>query len=573
MIEVVALHDRLEPLARLRHRCVPAPLELLLDLLQLRPQAPGHRPALYGKVPLPVLPADMREAQKVERFRLPFSSSFPVRFGVPPELDPARLVRMQFQSKLPQSFPEILPKTVGFGLDLEPKDRIVGVTHDDDGSSCVFLAPRLHPKVKDVMQIDIGQQRRDHRPLRRIPLRLRPYAFLHHPGLQPFLDQAEDPAVGNAMLYELEHPFVGNRIEKSPDVSVKNVVHPLLRERLRECVQRLMLATSRSKAVREAQKVLLIDCLQDSDHGLLDDLILQGRDPQRALPPVAFRDVHPSRGQGSVRPAVDPAVQISQPTLQPRLILLPPQAVHPRGGFPLQSVKAAAEQIDGKMVEQSGELHLLVFLRGFPHPRQPLGHVCPALCWVRVRRRGVLLDQRPSLCILRRGCSLLVRMTHRYYAAVRLLGDVHTGRPALAFARRPANLRRRLRGLPVPVQEVSRRIWGLRLRRTGPGLALSPRVMLPSAESDRVGVLIARFRSSIPSPPIPLFTLRCTPRGAQRKTRGRVDRYSFLVRIFHPLLSAGLSRRLPDFRLSESLRLVQRKNRRVRKVRTLSYPL
>jgi hypothetical protein len=37
--------------------------------------------------------------------------------------------------------------------------------------------------------------------------------------------------------------------------------------------------------------------------------------------------------------------------------------------------------------------------------------------------------------------------------------------------------------------------------------------------------------------------LRCAPRGAQRKTRGRVDRYSFLVRIFHPLLPAGLSRR------------------------------
>ena len=39
-----------------------------------------------------------------------------------------------------------------------------------------------------------------------------------------------------------------------------------------------------------------------------------------------------------------------------------------------------------------------------------------------------------------------------------------------------------LRGLPVLVQKVSRRVWGLGLRRVGPGLALSPRVMLPSAE-------------------------------------------------------------------------------------------
>src|SRR6516164_3118217 len=67
--------------------------------------------------------------------------------------------------------------------------------------------------------------------------------------------------------------------------------------------------------------------------------------------------------------------------------------------------------------------------------------------------------------------------------------------------------------------------------------------MLPSACNDSVGALIAPFRSSIPSPPIPLFMLRRAPRDTQRKTRGRADRYSFLVRLFHSLLRAGLSRR------------------------------
>jgi hypothetical protein len=33
------------------------------------------------------------------------------------------------------------------------------------------------------------------------------------------------------------------------------------------------------------------------------------------------------------------------------------------------------------------------------------------------------------------------------------------------------------------------------------------------------------------------------PSRYQRKTRGRADRYSFLVRLFHPLLQAGLARR------------------------------
>jgi len=74
-------------------------------------------------------------------------------------------------------------------------------------------------------------------------------------------------------------------------------------------------------------------------------------------------------------------------------------------------------------------------------------------------------------------------------------------------------------------------------------LALSFPVHVAFRLAKDVGALMARFRSSIPSPPIPLFTLRCAPHDTQRKTRGRVDRYSFLVRIFHSLLPAGLSRR------------------------------
>src|SRR2546427_11572401 len=53
--------------------------------------------------------------------------------------------------------------------------------------------------------------------------------------------------------------------------------------------------------------------------------------------------------------------------------------------------------------------------------------------------------------------------------------------------------------------------------------------------------------------PIPL---RRVPRDTQRKTRGRADRYSFLVRLFHPLLHAGLSRRTEMAILRQSLRRI-----------------
>src|SRR3989442_15608284 len=75
--------------------------------------------------------------------------------------------------------------------------------------------------------------------------------------------------------------------------------------------------------------------------------------------------------------------------------------------------------------------------------------------------------------------------------------NVRAGRVALAFARRPAAWfgGRCLRGLPVLVHEVSRRVWGLRLRRTEQGLALSRLLMLPSAHYKDVGGRISSFRS------------------------------------------------------------------------------
>src|SRR5207302_9057234 len=81
--------------------------------------------------------------------------------------------------------------------------------------------------------------------------------------------------------------------------------------------------------------------------------------------------------------------------------------------------------------------------------------------------------------------------------------------------------RRHLRGLPVLVYEVSRRAWGLRLRRTNKGSRYRhcpcclPHMLTASAS----GLYIFAARS--PTPPIPLFTLRRAPRDAQRKTRGQ----------------------------------------------------
>ena len=80
------------------------------------------------------------------------------------------------------------------------------------------------------------------------------------------------------MLHELDQPTLVEVIEKPSNVGVKNVVHLLLQEHIRQRIQRLMLAASRAKPVLESEKVLLANLVEDSDRGLLDDLIFQSRD-------------------------------------------------------------------------------------------------------------------------------------------------------------------------------------------------------------------------------------------------------------------------------------------------------
>jgi hypothetical protein len=53
--------------------------------------------------------------------------------------------------------------------------------------------------------------------LRTPGLHFRPFAFLHHSSLEPFLDQSQNAGVGDAMLHELGQPTVIEIIEGHHD--------------------------------------------------------------------------------------------------------------------------------------------------------------------------------------------------------------------------------------------------------------------------------------------------------------------------------------------------------------------
>src|SRR4249920_3790360 len=93
----------------------------------------------------------MREAEEVERFRLPDAPGRPSPGGVPPELQQPGLVGVQLQPELREPLTKIgkeLPRIV---LVLEPRDEVVGEPHDDHIPVRMPTSPPRHPQVEDIV--------------------------------------------------------------------------------------------------------------------------------------------------------------------------------------------------------------------------------------------------------------------------------------------------------------------------------------------------------------------------------------------------------------------------------------
>jgi len=112
------------------------------------------------------------------------------------------------------------------------------------------------------------------------------------------------------MLHELDQPTLVEVIEKSSNVGIQNVVHLLLQERVRQRIQCLMLAAPRTKPIRESEKVLLVDLVEDGDHGMLDKFVFDSRDCKWTLPSIFFLYVHSSRWHRSIGSAMNSAMKI-----------------------------------------------------------------------------------------------------------------------------------------------------------------------------------------------------------------------------------------------------------------------
>ena len=83
------------------------------------------------------------------------------------ELNQAGLVRMKRQRELLQPVAHRLPEAASVALMLEADDGVVGVPDHDHVARGLAPSPALSPEIEDIMEVDVREQRRDHRTLAR----------------------------------------------------------------------------------------------------------------------------------------------------------------------------------------------------------------------------------------------------------------------------------------------------------------------------------------------------------------------------------------------------------------------
>jgi hypothetical protein len=150
----VTTDNRVQPLALCGDGFVHPSLKFGFHLVQFRLQPlayrlPQHRiPSIAF-----LLHADMRKAEKVERFWFPFSTPPPLVDCERTKFQQPRLLGMQFQVKLPHSFREFRPKLIGIRFLLESQHDIVSKAHDDHIPVSMLPSPCLDPQVEYVMNV------------------------------------------------------------------------------------------------------------------------------------------------------------------------------------------------------------------------------------------------------------------------------------------------------------------------------------------------------------------------------------------------------------------------------------
>src|SRR5215831_7599540 len=90
---------------------------------------------------------------------------------IAPEPEMSRFLQRKLQMELLHPLAETFEKIVGIRLILEPRHKVIGKPVQIRFTPAVSPHPALEPDIQDVVEVDIGKERRENRALRRTDLR------------------------------------------------------------------------------------------------------------------------------------------------------------------------------------------------------------------------------------------------------------------------------------------------------------------------------------------------------------------------------------------------------------------
>src|SRR5882724_1227519 len=199
-------------------------------------------------------------------------------------VDDPRLVRMQRQAigRRPRiDFAQRGPRLVFRSAE---DHEVIGIAHHP--------APvLLHQQVERV-QVDVGQQRRENRPLGRSRRRLPARHTRHDLLLEKAVDQLQDAPVADRLAYPCHKPVVRDRIEVALQIGIHDMSEAFLQQPI-HFPQRVFAASPRPEAVAPRSELNFKDRLDGHLQSRLHDTVLDGRYPERTGLPLAFGNLDP----------------------------------------------------------------------------------------------------------------------------------------------------------------------------------------------------------------------------------------------------------------------------------------
>ena len=183
-----------------------------------------------------------------------------------------------------------------------------------------------HQRVQRV-EVDVRQQRADHRTLRRARRRRPAFHVPQHLLPEPAAQQIEHAAIADPRLDPLHQPLVRNAVEVAREIGIDHIGVALLDQTV-YFAERVMAAAPRPEAVAPGMEASLENRFDHELHRRLHDPVLDHRDAQRPEPAIALGDLHPLDRLRTVAPLAQRRHQLGQIILCPGREPLDAHTIH-----------------------------------------------------------------------------------------------------------------------------------------------------------------------------------------------------------------------------------------------------